>query len=178
MPLWNEADFQRVALATKLGKRTLEACRDVLVSGMPGVEAAQRWKLLPPQISRGVNTLKSKQTQMLESADSLKVDSNLLKYTAIQIAKLMMGERFNVVDAVPGKVYEGPIILNSHGYLVQKIGAVGVAHDLGNFQQAPQLNSPVSIGYTNEGMSPLVTSINVGDHYNFGRRAEDRGVGR
>ena len=177
MILWTEADFQRVALTTKLAERTLAACRDVLVGGVSGVEAAQNWQLFPAQISRSVGILKNKQIEMLESANSLREDSNLLKHTAIQIAKCMMGDKFNVVDAVPGKSYEGPVIVNSHGFLVQKIGLSGIAHDLGDFKVVPPLNKPLEISYSSRGVSPSVSEIEFPDRRAnaLGRRADDRG---
>ena len=177
MPLWSESDFQRVALATKLADRTLSACRDVLVDGVAGVDAAQQWQIFPAQISRSVGILREKHQQMLESAVSLQQDANLLKYTAVQVAKCMMGEKFNVIDAAPGKSYEGPVILNSHGFLVQKVGLSGIAHDLGVFSNVPPLNVPMAIEYPKDGGRPSMVTVEFEERRMNpnGRRSEDRG---
>ena len=179
MSPWSETDFQRIALSTKLTERTLAACRDVLVDGAPGVEAASRWQLFPAQISRAVGVLKNKQSQLLESATTLQNDSNLLRHTVTLISKSMFGEKFNVVNAAPGQAYEGPVVINSHGFLVQKVRTHGVIHDLGAFEKAPTLNIPLSIDYSNENTRPVVTDISasfVDLHADVrGRRAEDRG---
>lgn len=182
MGLWTETEFQRVALLTRLAERTVAACRDVLVDGVPGVEAAARWKIFPAQLSRGVGVLKKKQDQLVESATSLEKDDNLLKYTVAQIAKCMMGEKFNVIDAQPGNSYVGPVILNSHGFVVQRVGIHGISHDVGSFEEVPRVNSHLSIIYPKESGRPLVSSAEINpdftDHraLSLGRRSDDRGL--
>lgn len=180
MKVWSEADFLRAAHLTKLNERTLAACREVLVRGVPGVEVAARLQIFPAQISRGVGILKSKHHEMIESAGALVDEKNLLKYTMVQIAKCMMGEKFSVSDAEVGKTYTGPVILNTHGFLVQKVGKHGVAHDLGKFDKVPPLNTLLSISYPENGAHPNISDVSTdasldrraGDR---GRRAEDRG---
>lgn len=51
---WTEDEFQRVANTTRLSNRTLAACHDVLVGGVPSVDAATRHGVVPPQVSRGL----------------------------------------------------------------------------------------------------------------------------
>lgn len=180
MSRWSEEDFLRVAHSTKLNARTLAACHEVLVGGVPGVEVAARLQIFPAQISRGVGILKSKHHEMIESAGALMVDKNLLKYTMVQIAKCMVGEKFSVSDAEVGRTYTGPIILNTHGFLVQKVGKHGVAHDLGQFDKIPPLNALLSITYPENGARPSFSDVSTdpsldrraGDR---GRRSEDRG---
>lgn len=179
MGRWNGTDFQRVALSTRLSERTLSACRDVLVEGMSGIDAAAKWQLFPAHISRSVGVLKNKQIELLESATTLQKDSNLLKHTVALISKSMFGEKFNVFDAASGQSYDGPIVINSHGFLVQKVRAHGVMHDLGAFEKIPAINVPLNIDYSNKGPRPVVTDISRSfiDHHSDvrGRRAEDRG---
>lgn len=56
--VWTETDFQRAASQTKLSKRTLRACRDVLIeSGTIGT-ASVRHGVLPLQIHRGLSVLR------------------------------------------------------------------------------------------------------------------------
>ena len=56
MTKWSEAEFDRYAIGTKITERTLDACRDVLVNQVPGVEAARTRKLFPGQVSRAIAT--------------------------------------------------------------------------------------------------------------------------
>lgn len=179
MSLWNEKDFQRVALSTKLSERTQAACRAVLVDGVTGVEAAAQWQMFPAQISRSISVLRNKQSQLLESATTLQNESSLLRHTAALVAKTMFGEKFNVVDAVPGQAYDGPLVLNTHGFMVQKVRAHGVTHDLGAFDKPQPLNVPLRIDYPMDGAKPVVTDISHEFVDRFaevrGRRAEDRG---
>lgn len=147
MSLWTDPEFQRSALGTRLSDRTLAACRAVLVDGLSGVEAAAAHKMFPAQISRALGVLRDKQAEMINSAKTRKDDGALLKFTAEQIAKGMVGDGLEIVDAKPGKTYEGPVIVNTHGFLVQKVGRRGVIHDLGEFDKMPPANVPLSITY-------------------------------
>ena len=53
--------------------------------------------------------------------------------------------------AQPGQLYEGPIIVQSKGYLVQKVGRTGVLHDLARFTTIPPLNENLQIAYALDG---------------------------
>jgi hypothetical protein len=137
MSLWTEFEFQRVALGTRLSDKTLEACRDVLIEGMSGVEVATKHKLFPAQISRSIGTLRDKQREMLVSADALMEGVARMKYTVEQLAKDAMGSKFNVTEAEPGKSYEGPILTGAHGFFVQQVGRSGILHDSGRLDKIP-----------------------------------------
>ena len=156
MSLWPEVEFQRVALSTKLSERTLAACHDVLVDGMSGVDAAARNKMFPAQISRAVGTLRDKQLSMVELAETLKDEGALLKFTAHQVAKTLMGEAA-VLDAIPGQSYDGWIVASTPGFLIQKVGRCAVVHDLGNFEEIPKPNSATVISYPDNGMKAVLS---------------------
>lgn len=158
---WTEADFQRVAHNTKLGERTKEACRSVLVDGVSGVDAAAKHKVFAAQISRGLATLRERKQKMVQSAVSLQENTALLRFTAGQVAKAMFGEGLVVEDAQPGKQYEGPVVVNSHGFVVQKVGRSGVVHDLGNLDKLPVLNSPLTISYPKGSGQATVTQLEL-----------------
>lgn len=176
MSLWSDAEFQRVALSTRLSARTLAACRDVMVDGVHGADAARTHKMFHAQISRSITALREKQLTMLNSAVEVAVDNDaLLKFTVLQIGKKMMGDGFEVRNASPGSTYEGPILSNSHGFLVQKVGRSGVMHDLGAFASPPPLNRPLTIAYSEDGLKATVTET---EHVhepevNWGRRRDD-----
>lgn len=161
MSLWTEPEFQRIALGTKLmerrSERTLAACREVLVEGVSGVDAAARHKMFPAQISRALGVLRDKQADMVKSAEALKSDGALLKFTAAQVAKSMVGDGLVIEDAEPGKAYEGPVIVNTHGFVVQKVGRGGVIHDLGKLERMPPLNVSLSIVYLKNDEKAVVT---------------------
>lgn len=161
MSLWSEVEFQRVALTTKLTERTLVACHDVLVDGIPGVQAAARNKIFPAQISRAISTLKDKQLSMVEEAKALNDDSVLLKFTAHQVAKTFMSEYAVIVDAEPGQSYDGRIVAFTPGFLIQKIGRSAVVHDLGKFEETPTLNSAILISYPNNGMKAVCSQSSL-----------------
>ena len=163
MSLWTDVEFQRIAMSTRLSERSIIACRAVLVDGMTGSEAAKEYKMFPAHISRTLATLKARQEEMVESATHLTTDTEaLLKFTVLQIAKAMKGEGFIVQDASPGNIYDGPILLSSHGFVVQQVGRTGVRHDLGVLESVPQLNKRHLITYPS-GDGPVratVTEVN------------------
>lgn len=147
MSLWTEEEFQRAALQTRLKDSTKAACRMVLVQGVKGGEAAAEHKIFQSQLSRGLALLKEKQSEMSQSAQALQSAETLGKMTAIQIARNLLGVGLGVDDAEPGNSYEGPVIVNNSGFLIQKVGRSGVAHDLGKLDKNPPLNVPIVIQY-------------------------------
>lgn len=64
---WTEDEFQRVATKTTLPNRTLMACKDILVGGISSTVAAKQHSVLPPEISRGLKSLRNKkrETQLI-----------------------------------------------------------------------------------------------------------------
>lgn len=61
--VWTETDFQRAASQTKLSKRTLRACRDVLIEYGTIGTASVRHGVLPPQIHRGLSILRQAESR-------------------------------------------------------------------------------------------------------------------
>lgn len=176
MDQWSDAEFQRIARNTRLSARTLEACRDVMVTGVPGAEAARTHKMFHAQISRSVKTLRDTQQAMVNSAVEIAIDNDaLLKFTVIQIAKKMMGEKFEVRTAAPGETYEGPVLNNSHGFLIQQVGRSGVMHDVGVFSANPPLNIPLKIVYSVDGLKATATKSEraLEAEFNPNRRRDD-----
>lgn len=161
MSLWSEVEFQRVALSTKLDEPTVAACHEVLVNGMQGKEAAARNKIFPAAVSRGIRTLKDKQLSMVETAEALKDEGTLLKFTAHQVAKTLLGESAVVVDARPGQSYDGWILASTPGFLIQKIGRMAVVHDLGKFEEVPKSNSAILISYPDNGMKAVLSESSL-----------------
>ena len=157
MSIWSEVEFQRVALSTKLSERTIAACHDVLVSGMSGTEAAARNKMFSAQISRSIGTLKDKQFSMVEAAKMRNDESALLKFTAHQVAQRLLGESVVIADARPGDHYDGVILARTPGFLIQKIGRMAVVHDIGKFEEVPELDSAILISYPNNGMKAVIS---------------------
>ena len=159
MTKWSAAEFDRYAIGTKITERTLDACRDVLVNQVPGVEAARTWKLFPAQISRAIATLEAKKEEMVNSAKELQEDSALLKFTATKVAEQIFGSSLNVKDAVAGKSYEGPTIVCTHGFAVQRVGRGAVLHDLGMLDQVPTPAVSINIAYPVDGQKAKVTKV-------------------
>lgn len=156
MSLWPDTEFQRVGKSTKLSARTLAACRDVLVEGMPGVDVAAQHAIKPAQISRALGVLRDRRDEISKSAELLKSETEVLKTTAAQVAKNIAGDGLVIVDAQAGQVYEGKMIVNTHGFMVQQIGRTGIMHDLGNLEKMPTLNTLLTIAYPASGGKALV----------------------
>lgn len=156
MHLWTEDAFQRTAISTKLSNRTLAACHDVLVDGLSGVEAGLLHHILPPQISRGLKVLRDRQAEMMENVGLMKDSKMELKSYAVQEARGIAGGDLVVEDAEPGRRYEGPGIVKTLGFMVQRVGRVGVIHDLGKLQQLPNMNAQLEIEYPKDGGLALV----------------------
>ncbi|WP_394475160.1 hypothetical protein [Ralstonia mannitolilytica] len=151
MERWTEDEFRRIALDTRISERTLEACKDVLVGGMLGVDAANKHRMFPSQISRAITTLRDKKAEEMEISSVSKEADEMRQYVASEVARALQGKDFQCVLAQPGQLYEGPIIVQSKGYLVQKVGRTGVLHDLARFTTIPPLNENLQIAYALDG---------------------------
>lgn len=161
MSHWTEEEFQRIASTTKLSARTLLGCHDVLVDGAAGVDAAALHGLFPAQISRGIAGLREKQAK-LEEIEQIKLQAKEAgKPFAVEAARVAVGKDLTVEDAEIGWVYEGPVVAQVGGFLVQKVGRVGVVHDLGKLQLVPKLNVSVTIEYPHNGKLAVVSETKV-----------------
>lgn len=143
MDRWTELEFQRVAHETRIADRTLDACKDVLVNGMSGSDAASKHQMFHSQISRALTTLRDKHAEVGLRTQS----TDLLKHMAQEIAKGVLGPAFSTAMAEPGKTYAGPIVVSTNGYVVQKVGRSGVLHDKGSFEVVPEQGQHVEIEY-------------------------------
>ncbi len=160
MDRWTEDEFLGAARKTRISERTLEACKDVLVDGLPGVVAAEKHKMFPAQISRAIAILREKQAEMNELACEA---DEVLQEMASEAAKALFGQQFPCALAQPGQTYEGPLVVQSKGYAVQKVGRLGVLHNLESFGNLPllPLRENVRIGYDKEGGLSLVQSVQI-----------------
>jgi len=168
---WTSKEFKRIAVSTKLSDRTLAACHDVLVEGKSGVVAGIDHQMAPAQVSRGLKVLREKQSELIRSAQTLMNGTNLLKFTAEQIAKNIKGEGFDIKDPQSGRRYEGMPVVNTHGFLVQQVGRSGVIHDLGRLERVPPMNNKVGIEYPAGAGQAKVEDLGP----SLVRRAVDRG---
>lgn len=168
---WTSEEFKRIAVSTKLSDRTLAACHDVLVEGKSGVVAGLDHQMAPAQVSRGLRVLRDRQSELIRSAHNMKIDTNLLKYTAEQIAKNIKGEGFDIKDPQSGRRYEGVPVVNTHGFLVQQVGRSGIIHDLGRLERVPTMNNKVGIEYPAGAGQAKVEDLGPA----LVRRAADRG---
>jgi len=166
---WTEEDFQRVALSTKLSEKTLAACRDVLVEGKSGVDAAMLHGVLPAQVSRGKKNLEERLQELSANVEKMSNSREAMKEYAIREAKLFAAGLARVEEAVPGGRYEGPGVLSTPGFIVQRVGRDLIVHDLGKLSQTPNLHSRLEIEYPKDGgMASLVEKM---------ERASDKGKG-
>lgn len=177
MSIWTEDEFLRVATETQLSKRTLAACADVLVKGLTGADAALFHDMKAPQISRGLGVLRERQEELRVEAELLMGEGELLKgrnkaYVA-QLARNIAGDGLAIMDAAPGKVYEGRTIVDEVGLVVQQVGRTGVVHDHGNLDRIPCVGSLVTIACGERGVRAAVLdgAISAG-------RDASKGVGR
>lgn len=158
-----EDDFQRLAHGTRLSPRTLAACKDVLVDGVTGVEAAARHKTGSVQVSRGIGVLREREKAMVAHAMELSNNGALLKYTAAKVAESMLGRELKVNEPQPGTLYEGPIIVSTHGFIVQKIGRDAVIHDAGRLESVPGRVGNQAIYYPVNGERATVKDLSMFD---------------
>lgn len=171
---WTEAEFQRVVLdGRKMAARTEEACRQVLVEGMPSREAAIQQQLFQAAVSRSVTVLRDRKLEMDRLAPQQLQGNAMLKFIALEAARGVMGAKLDVTDAIPGKAYEGPVVVSKHGFAVQIVGRSGVMHDLRNLDKVPELNQALSITY-----SPGQNIAVVGALTQSVQRDQGQGVGR
>lgn len=171
--LWSEEDFHRVALRTRISDRNLDACRDVLVEGMTPTDAATKHKIFISALSRATGTLREKREQLQHEAlkQELEQSRDVMRLTAIQVAKNIVGADFNVKDAEAGRTYEGPVVVNTHGFVVQKVGRTGVLYDLDKFQDAPPHGRSVTISVPENGgfLSLVAPGLEKGPSKGVGR---------
>jgi len=162
MERWTEDEFRRVALNTRISKRTLDACKDVLVDGLSGVAAADKHKMFAPQISRAITTLREKQAEMMEFASVSKDADEMRQYVATEVARTLYGQDFQCALAQPGQAYEGPLVVQSTGYLVQKVGRIGILHDQVRFSNdPPPLHTDLRIAYDKNGGLAKIGPVQV-----------------
>lgn len=162
---WAEEEFERAANSTRLGEKTVAACRDVLVGKMTGAAAADKHGILPPHVSRGIKVLterrdalrqRDRQTaRALQAREAAASVSGLLKAAAMEAARSIKGVPWVIRDAVAGQTYEGAGVVKVGGFLVQDIGRVGVIHDLKNVALEPELGKRLEIVYPKEGKAKV-----------------------
>lgn len=155
MDRWTEAEFDRVADKTRIQARTLDACKDVLVNGMPGSEAATKHKMFQPQISRALTTLREAHAKSGELKQSLMASPEIARHMAVEIAKGVLGPATDVTMAEPGKSYAGKIAVSTVGFVVQKVGRSAVLHDKAALSAAPEQGANVEIAYGTDGKSSV-----------------------
>ncbi|ART61521.1 hypothetical protein CBP36_21385 (plasmid) [Acidovorax carolinensis] len=160
MDRWTENEFQRVARTTRISTRTLDACKDVLVDGMSNMAAAAKHKMFAPQISRAVTTLREKQAEQMKFASIRKESDEMMQYIASEVARHLFGQEFETTLAQPGCSYEGPVVVQSKGYLVQKVGRGGVLHNVAAFDNLPQLQQTLRIDYDAKGNLTGIAQVN------------------
>ncbi len=168
---WEKIEFDRVANETRLGKSMIAACRDVLVDGTTGAEAAKKHDVLPPHISRSLKVLREKREELrmsdLETAKALRVMgvatkqlvvpetgpdmSSVLNAAAREAAQSIKGVGWVIREGAPGQSYEGSGVVKVGGFFVQDIGRIGIIHDLKNLDVEPVLGKRWEISYSSNG---------------------------
>lgn len=145
MDSWTDDEFERVASTTRISARTLEACRDVLVHGIPGTEVASKHQMFQAQISRALTTLREAR---FGQVDQILMDNpSLARHMAVEIAKGVLGPAVSVSPAEPGKSYAGKVVVSTVGYVVQKVGRSAVLHDKSALAVVPEQGAAVEISY-------------------------------
>lgn len=154
--LWTDEEFDLVAKNVGQSTKTLAACRDVLVEGLSGVDAAKKHQTFATHISRSINAL-NEQKKLLEAANA-KASGGLLlsKSEAALSAKNLLGPGLMIVDAVIGNTYDGAIVAMSDLCCVQHIGRFGVLHELDRLKQPPNINVNAIISYPANGDKAFV----------------------
>lgn len=158
--VWTSEEFDAAAAGTKINKRTLDACRDVLVMGVKAVDAAQSHDVLPPHISRAKARLEERREELrietLEKARTMRVldgkmtVAELMHTAAREAAQNLKGAGWIIREPLPGQVYEGLGVIKLGGYFVQDVGRVGVIHDISALAAEPGLGKRLEIRYPQE----------------------------
>ena len=156
--LWNDTDFQRVVNSTKLSNRTIEACRDVLVNGLSGIEAGDKHNVLPAQISRALKTIREQAVGMPDIVKSMIDSAGAMKAYAITEAKIDY-PALDVEEIQLDKTYSGPIVMKAPGYVVQRSDRTLVAHEVSKLERSPVGNSDLNITYPKSGGLASVIDI-------------------
>jgi len=151
MNIWTKSEFQLVSKKTRLSSRTLAACEEVLIDGVAGIDAAAKHQIFPSSLSRALGVLNDKREALQNSILKQSSNENILRMTVGEMAKNLLGEDLPIKEAVSGQAYEGPVIVNAHGYVVQKVGRIGVIHDLRNLSGIPPRSIGLSISYEKTG---------------------------
>jgi len=107
--------------------------------------------MFPAQVSRALTALREKHAASMEVETGRENDAELQARIARYVGKAVMGQGFKSSPAEIGKIYDGPVIAQTAGYLVQKVGRHGVLHDLAKLANVPALNQEVTIVYPENG---------------------------
>jgi len=151
MSSWTEDEFNQVSKLTQLSNRTLGACKDVLVNGLSGVEAAAKYSILPAQVSRGLKGLRERQEKFNEIVEKRLIQKDILKSNVVQKARSMLGAKLVVKDTEAGCTYVGPTVFKQDGFLLQRVGKTGIVHDLGKLTVVPKIDANWTIEYPRDG---------------------------
>ena len=154
--LWTDEEFDRVARVANRTVKTLAACRDVLVEGMSGVNAARKHQTFAAHISRAVHAL-NEQKALLELSDKKSVEQLAVLKTEVGLsAKRLLGPGLLIAEAVSGNTYDGPVVAQEDRFFVQHIGRFGVIHDQENLNRPLHLNVNTVITYPLDGLKASV----------------------
>lgn len=167
MQLWTEIEFERIAMSTKISDRTRAACREVLVEGATGKDAAERHGVLPPQISRALGILRSRREEVMTPSDKHEYEAK--KENAMRFAQQLLGEAVKIEEPKPGQTYSGPVVVNTDGFVVQKVGRKAVIHELSRLQNLAKVTGDVEVKYPKTGIESAQVKSNAVEQGSKGR---------
>lgn len=146
-----------------MSKSTLTVCADYLVNGTKQKDICQKYGVTEGEISRGVKRLTEAREKILAQSIEFNAGDILAQQSVVLAAKMVEGEGLSVSDAEPGQTYEGSVILNSKGFMIQKTGrSSAVLHDAGKLDKMPAARDYVKIEYLNEGKAAVSYPREVG----------------
>lgn len=149
----NDTEFEQLVGKTRLGKRSVDAARLVLVEGKRQVDACQEAGIPASQLSR-VITMLEKEEQLLKSALVHKISSdNPLEIShaeAVKDARDLLGENILVRHAPRDGQTDGVVLFKKGHHLIQKIRDNEVmVHESRNINQLPPDGQRVVFHYKN-----------------------------
>ncbi len=153
-------EFEALVRETRLGERSINAARRVLVDGVKPVRVCEETGLHDQQLSRTIKLLEQRQGMRVVAQQAVMMDNPLAVSRALAVKQLRDMEGDNAEVKVPrlDEKTIGKVLLRTDHHLVQSIGkGTFMLHELARLERVPAVGKSVVLQYRG-GMAQLVDS--------------------
>ncbi|MFA6015942.1 MAG: TrfB-related DNA-binding protein [Candidatus Paceibacterota bacterium] len=157
-----EAEFREVVAKTRLGDKSREAARRVLVDGERQADVCRDMGVVPAQLSRSLSVLEREAEKLNEQANKVHGLSfarlDLSRAEAVKEIRDILGDEVLVRNPPENGLCAGKILVKTEFHLVQDLlkGQVMV-HELAKLDMVPKLGESCQLKYE-DGFARLIVA--------------------